>query len=299
MKDIKSGQLSPFYIFYGDEHQVMKTYIEQMAKRNNLEKQYVESIYDLTSKARTSSLIKTRHLYIIMDDKDYLTNDKLWDKFRGLKDDVVIFYYTKADQRLKFWKKFKDRAVEFKKLDEDMLIKYIRKDFDLDKLLCIKLINVCENDYGRILLELDKINQYSRAMNITENEACIQFLKDGTIYRPPKDAIFDFVNAVLDRDVPRAYKMLEQSYAVGEANMVLLSVLYTGARNLLVYQSAKNSVPTGLTGWQQKNVAPFKNRYSNGELVKMMMLIREAESGIKKGLMPDEMSVESVLVKVM
>lgn len=304
-KHIKAKEFDKWYIFHGEEHQVMKIFLKQMAKVLGAELSYIDSIYDVVSQAKVKSLIPTKHIYVIMDDKDFLTTEKMWDKFIGLKDDIVVFYYTSSDQRLKFWKKFKDRAIEFKKLDERSLTKYIQKEIPLSENNCHRLIEVCESDYSRILLEIDKIKHWREGYGrdkqqlMPEDNALLRLLNDGTIYQPPKDAIFDFVNAVLERNPTKAFNLLEQSYAVGEANMVLLSVLYTNVRNLLIYQSAKPGDDTGLTGWQKKNIAPFKNNYSNGELVKMMNLIRECEKGIKTGTMPDDISVQYVMVNVM
>lgn len=295
MQQIKTGRFDKWYIFYGEEHQVMKMYFKKIAERGYTIS-YVDSIYDLVSTSRVSSLLDRHHLYIIIDDKDFLTTEKMWDKFTGLKNDLVVFYYTSSDQRLKFWKKFKDRAVEFKKLDDSILIKYIQKDIKLSEENCHKLIEICENDYGRICLEIDKIKHFDHE---AVNSAFEHLLKSGVIYQPPKDAIFDFVSAFLDRQPLTAYELLEQSRAIGEPNMVLLSVMYNNVRNLLVYQSSKPGDDTGLSGWDKKNVAQYKGRYSNGELARAMRLIREAESGIKKGLIPDEYSVEYVLVNIM
>ena len=91
------------------------------------------------------------------------------------------------------------------------------------------------------------------------NSAFQDLLKDGTIYQPPYDAIFDLVAAILDRKVNKAFDLLQQSYAVGEATMVMLSVLYNNAKAVLQVQSYKGdnlSKATGLTGWQIKNAKP-------------------------------------------
>lgn len=136
---------------------------------------------------------------------------------------------------------------------------------------------------------------------ISYDEAFEILLKDGTIYRPPKDAIFDFVNAVMDRSI-KCWDLLNQSYAVGEANMVLLSVLYNNFKQVLQVQSCKSadiSKSTGLTGWQIKCTKEHLNNYSNGELVHAMKLIQEVESGIKTGKIEDEISVQYVLVNVL
>lgn len=296
---IKTGNFDKFYVFYGEEHQVMKIYLNMMAEKLGCKITYVDSLMELMTGVRTKALVSERHLYIIMDDKEYLTNEKMWEKFTGLKDDVVVFYYTTSDKRLKFWKQNKDRAVEFAKLDTRILTKYIQKDAPLSNEYCERLIELCEHDYGRILLEIDKIRAYSIAEAVTPDGALDELIKSGCIYRAPKDAIFDFVAAFLERRPAKAYDLLQQSKAVGEANMVILSVLYNNIKQLLQVQSAKDYKALGFNGFVLKNILPYRNNYSNGELVKAMKLIRECEKGIKTGQIPDDLSVEYLMVQVM
>ena len=296
---IKTGNFQKYYIFYGEEHQVMKIYLDMMAEKLGCKITYVDSLMELMTGVRTKALVSEHHLYIIMDDKEYLTNEKMWEKFTGLKDDVVVFYYTSSDKRLKFWKQNKDRAVEFAKLDTRILTKYIQKDAPLSNESCERLIELCEHDYGRILLEIDKIRAYSIAEAVTPDGALDELIKSGCIYRAPKDAIFDFVAAFLERRPAKAYDLLQQSKAVGEANMVILSVLYNSIKQLLQVQSAKDYKALGFNGFVLKNILPYRNNYSNGELVKAMKLIRECEKGIKTGQIPDDLSVEYLMVMCM
>lgn len=303
-QQIKTGQFDKFYIFYGEEHAIMKIYLEMMAKKGNYEIAYVDSLMDLMTGAKTNSLIQNRHLYIIMDDKEYLTNEKMWEKFKGLKDDIVVFYYTSADKRLKFWKNNKDRAIEFGKLEDRILIKYIQKKLPLSDDVCMELIRACEGDYGRILLELDKIDAYWQTVKhdkirYDEDTVAKILFKESAIYRQPKDAIFDFVGAVLERRPAKAYDLLQQSKAVGEASLVLISVLYNNIKTLLQVQSGKSWKELGLNGFAVKNVIAYKNNYSNAELVRAMKLLRDVEKGIKTGSIPDELSVEYFLVQIM
>jgi len=298
-QQIKTGNLDKIYIFYGEEYQVIKIYLKMMAKKANLELTYADSLMDIMTGAKTKSLIQSHHLYVIMDDKEYLTNEKMWEQFKGLKEDIVVFYYTSADKRLKFWKNNKDRAIEFAKLDNQVLTKYIKKDAPLSDSACEKLIDMCQNDYGRILLEIDKIKAYSIAEAITPDGAFEELVKQRVIYYQPKDAIFDFVAAFLERRPSKAYNLLQQSKAVGEANMVILSVLYNNIKTLLQVQSAENYKTLGLNGFVLKNTLPYRGNYSNGELVKAMKLIRNIEKGIKTGQIPDELSIEYLMVQIL
>lgn len=304
-QQIKTGQFDKVYVFYGTEHAVMKIYLNMMATKGNMRLTYVDSLLDLMTGAKTKALIPERHLYVIMDDKEYLTNEKMWEKFTGLKDDVVVFYFTSADKRLKFWKNNKDRAIEFGRLKDEVLIKYIQKEFPLSEDNCRELIDLCDGGYGRILLELDKMECYrdwynTDNLNETDpNQVFNWLLEDGAFYRKPYDAIFDFVAAFLERKPAKAYDLLQQSKAVGEANLVLLSVLYNNIKTLLQVQSSKSWKELGLNGFAVKNVIQYKNNYSNGELVSAMKLIRDVEKGIKTGAIPDELSVEYVMVQTL
>ena len=153
-KQIKNGNFDPYYIFYGEEHYILKQYIKLIAEKSGLEIVYIDSLGEVFAKITQKSLLKCPYLYVIIDDKDFLTNEKAWDALgdgRKLKDDKVIFYYTSVDKRIKFWKNFQVPGVEFKKLDETVLIKYIQKDlkFMTDD-YCKMLIDVCEGDYSRL-----------------------------------------------------------------------------------------------------------------------------------------------------
>ena len=304
-KQIKNGNFDPYYIFYGEEHYILKQYIKLIAEKSGLEIVYIDSLGEVFAKITQKSLLNCPYLYVIIDDKEFLTNEKAWDALgdgRKLRDDKVIFYYTSVDKRVKFWKHFQVPVVEFKKLDNSVLTKYIQKEIDLSAENCETLIDVCEGDLSRIYLEIDKIKSYpakdKKCYMQRDDIIFTHLLNEGAIYKAPKDAIFDFVDAVLDRDTTRAWNLLEQSYAVGEANMVLLSVLYNNVKTLLQVQSCKDTKGLGLNGWAVKNVSKHKDRYKNGELIKFMKLIREAERGIKTGLIADDISVEYILVQV-
>jgi len=304
--NILAKNFDKFYIFVGEEQQVARVYIDKLSEMSGAQINFADSIMDVVNKPK-SRLISLPTLYVIMDDAEFLKNEKAWAAIdRAIKDDIVVFWYTSQDKRNKFWKHFADRVVTFEKLDNRILKRHMNmllSDANKDK-----LIEVCEGSYSRILLELDKLSNYQTyTWNLRDererdggqywcNECLKTLLSDGTIYRPANDAIFDFVEAVLDRDVEDAYSLLEEAYECGEANMVLLSVLYTNFRNLLLYQTDKDNC--GLSGWEKKNVSFAKGNYSDGELIHALRVLRKCEAGIKTGRMPDDISVHYFLVNV-
>lgn len=306
---IKSKQLPSYLIFSGPEWKVQEIYINQISKITGKEIKRVDSITDIYSQLRNKSLMKQLVIYIVRDDKELMTNEKIQQNLSTiLADNMLIHVLTSVDKRTKYYKQYKDTIVEFEALNEAILKKYIKKEINLSDKNCSILIEICEHDYGRILLEIDKIYQFSNyymrmpTAPADYNEVFDILLKDGTIYEPPYDAIFDLVDAILDRKVNKAFNLLQQSYAVGEVTMVMLSVLYTNAKAVLqvqTYEGNNLSKATGLTGFQIKNAKAHVNKYSEKELIYIVQLVQKIESGIKTGRMEDEFAMQYLLTHIM
>lgn len=309
---IKSKQLPNYLIFSGDEWKVQQVYIEQIAKVTGKEIKRVEDVTEIFGQLRNRSFIQRPHIYIVRDDKELMQNEKLQQNIESvLADNMLIHLLTTVDKRTKFYKTYKDTIVEFERLTDAILKKYIKREIDLSDKNCEILIEVCEHDYGRILLEIDKIKRYvstdrplfGHGKNSTEYDCCLEMLlKDGTIYEPPYDAIFDLVDAILERDVNKTFNLLQQSYAVGEATMVMLSVLYTNVKALLQVQTYKGdsiTKTTGLTSWQISKVKHHMGKYSENALIYIVQLIHKVANGIKTGRMEDEFAMQYLLTHIL
>ena len=307
---IQSGNLNHVYIFTGEEIEVQRIYINHIAERSKTSIQRIDSIDSILDTLKRKSLLNRNLCVVVRDDKSFMQDEKLQDTIKSIiGDNILILIYTNLDKRTKFYKKYSKDIVDFELLSEQLLVKYIQKEIPLSLKNCKKLIEVCESNYGRILLEIDKIKKYTFAYyNGHElkvgcyDKSFITLLDDGTIYQPPKDAVFDFVDAVLRRQVNRAFDLLEQSYAVGEATMVLLTVLYNNTRQVLQVQSCESTdivKSTGLTQWQIKCAKEKMGKYSVGELVRILKLVQFVESGIKSGKIDEDNAMRYILVKIL
>jgi DNA polymerase III delta subunit len=181
----------------------------------------------------------------------------------------------------------------------EILKKYIQKEVYLTDESYNKLMEVCEYDYSRILLEVDKIKRYALAKQVKEETAFCTLMREGAIFQPPKDAVFDFVDAVLKGKKSLAFELLKSSYEFGEATMVLLSNLYNSTKQLLQVQSFKGdgkiTEATGLTPFQVKLASERKGRNSTGDLIYLMRLVRDTEKGIKTGAVEEMMAMPYIL----
>ena len=302
---IQTKKIPNILIFSGTEWEVQKIYINQISKVTGLESKRVDSISDVVSKFKSTSFINKDYLYVARDDGEYIQNEKLQELVKQtIGNNMFILLLTSADKRLKFYKTYKDSIVEFEPLKPAVLKKYIQKQISLSDKNCDKLMEVCEYDYGRCLLEIDKIKNHAKATEAEDmlNNTFEMLLFDGTIYQPPKDAIFDFVDAILDHKCELAFNLYEQCKAVGEATLVMISVLYNNAKAVLQVQSCTNkdiSKSTGLTNWQIMNAKKHTGKYRNGELIYIMKECAKCERGIKTGKIEEQFAMDYILVQTL
>lgn len=302
--DIKNKKIKPYYIFAGDEIEIQRIYINKIAEVLGYKVVRIDKIADVWAEIISPTLFGKSCVYVVRDDKD-LQEDILSIQIErnNLNGNVIINLLTTVDKRTKFYKANSDKIVLFERLSDEVLKKYIKKEITLNNANCERLIAICESDYSRILLEIDKIKSFIAFLPECDcNKTFEAFVEDGTIAVPPQDAIFDLVDAILKRQIKRVYDLLEQCYAVGEANMVILSVLYNNAKQVLQVQVCEDRdvcSTTGLTSWQIKCAREKCGHYSIDELFNMLKLIQKVQKGIITGQIEDEMSVQYLLVNIL
>lgn len=315
--DIKNKKIKPYYIFAGEEIEVQRIYINKIAEVLGYDVVRIDSIADVWAEIISPTLFGKSCVYVVRDDKD-LQEDILSAQIEknNLNGNIIINLLTTVDKRTKFYKANSDKIVLFERLSDEVLSKYIQRTITLNKRNTERLIAICENDYSRILLEIDKIKRYQHWLadegydketdnslpSVYADSVFERLVEDGTIAVPPQDAIFDLVDAILKRQRKRVYDLLEQCYAVGEANMVILSVLYNNAKQVLQVQACEDKDvcgTTGLTSWQVKCAREKCGHYSIDELFNVLKLIQEVQKGIITGQIEDEMSVQYLLVNIL
>lgn len=162
---IKSNKIPSYLIFTGSEWEVQKIYIQQIAKVTDSDVVRIDSISSIYNKLKNKSFISKSVCYVVRDDKDLMENEKLQQQLNSLLgDNILIHLITSVDKRTKFYSTYKDKIIEFEPLKPEILKKYIKKQIDLSDKNCQILIDICESDYGRILLEIDKIRRYVDAV---------------------------------------------------------------------------------------------------------------------------------------
>ena len=184
-----------------------------------------------------------------------------------------------------------------------MLQQYIYRDLpDLSDENISKLIGYCNNDYGRILFEIDKVKQYMKFSKSKNEDKCFEELdKQGIFHKEIGDITFELTDAVLGGYPEKAIQKLDEAKRKGEPAMMIASILYTGFRNLLAYQGLGSNKQgamerTGMTKGELYGCTKNVGGYSIAEVKRNMLKCQEIEAGIKTGTIDEDIALEYVVL---
>lgn len=298
---IITNDLDPLYYFSGEDWKLISVYTHQIAKVSAKKIHYIDSIKDILDNIKNSSMLSSS-CYVIYNDNEYLTDEKSWDKLKELiNKDIVIFIYNNLDKRSKFYKRFKDDIIEFSHMSSDVLAKHIKQAIDLSNENCERLINACENDYGRICSEINKIKNFSM-FGMDYDTCCSKLFEVSLIHVQPTSTIFDLVDAILMRDTI-AISLYTQCKQQGESNLAILQSLFNKSRAVLQVKGfTGNGDICKITGlkpgviWGCKKLVNYCDKR---RLKHIMRMVQHIEEGIKRGDIPEEISVDYVLVELL
>lgn len=306
MQSITNKSVPHFLILYGDEQAILNIYINQIEQVLNQEHIIQDNIKQVLNKATKKNLDKAAHLYVVNEDLDYIKSEAAWERVKQVFTDkskhYLILRYTSIDKRSTFYKRHSN-IVEFTHLSDDILISYIQKSLpDLSEENINVLIHYCANDYGRILLEVDKIQQYSSVRTDLTIDSCfVQLDKQGLFYKEIGDITFELTNAVLGGYPEIAIQKLDEAKRKGEPAMMIVSILYNGFRNLLAYQGLGSNKKgalerTGMTKGELYGCSKNVGGYSISEVKRNMLICQKVESGIKMGKIDEDIALEYVVL---
>jgi DNA polymerase III delta subunit len=304
---IKSNTLEHFYLFSGEESKVMDIYIQKIAQGLGVKPTSADTVAGIFNSLKSTNVLKTRKCYVIKEDASYFKEEKVWDSFiNGIAqgEHTIILVFQKMDKRSKFYKRHIDHTTMFESLAPEVLAKYANKEIGLDLAYGYRLAEMCDCSYSRLLLECDKIYQLSKSDNSNIDAAFKKALKYKLIHMPPKDVVFDLIDAICRRNITDCFYLYEELKQVEPSPLGVISLLYSNVRAMLLVNSFRPgehdlSNKTGLTGWQIKLAKEKGNHYSLKQLVSALKTINWTEQGIKTGKIESSMAMYYILCKIL
>lgn len=300
MKRISSNDIPHFLILFGEEQTILNIYLTHILEVTNTKRISADSVSYIMQNINKKRFDKSVRLYVVQDDMTFVRAEDSWETVRNTPTkDYIILRYHSLDKRSAFVKKNQQNLVEFSRLTKEVLQTYIAKDLpDLSEKNSSKLVDYCNYDYGRILMEIDKIKQYSVVRTDLTIDSCFNQLdKQGLFHKEIGDITFELTNAVLGGYPETAIQKLDEAKRKGEPAMMIVSILYNGFRNLLAYQGLGSNKQgamerTGMTKGELYGCTKNVGGYSIAEVKRNMLKCQEIEAGIKMGAIDEDIALE-------
>lgn len=309
MKKIADNDIPHFLILFGEEQSILDVYIKTIISKIQGKQVVLDSISSVVKNIGRKSIDKSIKVYTIIDDLAFYKAEDNWESVKRMitKDFVILRYHT-LDKRSSFVKKNQQNIVEFSHLSEEVLQQYILKDLpDLSEKNISKLIGYCNKDYGRILMEVDKIWQYQSYrfadfnLNLSSDYCFDELDKQGLFHKEIGDITFELTDAVLGGYPDIAIQKLDEAKRKDEPAMMIASILYNGFRNLLAYQGLGSNKQgamerTGMTKGELWGCTKNVGGYSIEEVKRNMLFCQTVESGIKMGLIDEDIALDYLVL---
>ena len=289
-------------MFYGLEREGMKIYWEQMANRTNRDVMILDTVQEALN--YRPSLLDNPKVFVVNNDRDFTSNESAWDKIPTSKNILIVTYDT-LNKNSKFYKRFTDVCVEFDYFTPEVLTYHIQKYIDVSDSTARDLINACGHSYGRIMLEIDKIQRIANALpEWTHDDVVQEMLCRGVIHEDIGDLIFTLGNSILKKDKETAYACAHEGDIVP---LKLIQVLYNGVRRLLLVQKAKEqgyrdaeiTKETGISSKEIWGISHNLNIRSSENLIDCLRVLRKCEKAIKEGVLCEEHAIDYLLVTLL
>ena len=171
-QQILDSQINNLYIFYGEDYAIRKHYIKKIAELFS-ETLYFETYSEAKSTSSKSALFKVKRLMVIDSDEEFLNIEETTanNLIVNLEDDVYIFIYNDDITKTNLFKFLEPYVTKFPAVSENIAMEFIEDAVRLSETDRRALAYECNNLYGNILLETDKIKQYSKAKGVSEETA--------------------------------------------------------------------------------------------------------------------------------
>ena len=239
-------------------------------------------------------VIIAKNSYMFGNDKENKANNELLLKYleNPNENTVLIFTYNgKADMRKKITKEIKEKykLINIEKLKfsdlQDKIRTIVKNDgytIDLDSINY--LINNCLNNYDLIYNEIEKLKLYYNAPCKFEFEDVKKIVSKSI-----DENNFKFVEYIINRDLKKAFKMLDDFNILKVEPISLINLLAREYRLMYftkqLYEENKSlntiSKELGLQDWQTEKILKNSFNYNYNELENNLLVLNECDLQIK------------------
>ncbi|MEG0275164.1 MAG: DNA polymerase III subunit delta [Longicatena sp.] len=312
------------YILHGEEQfrlqealrKIVQSYMEQGDEMNTIVYDALKSdVHVLLEDAQTIPFF-SQHKVILIQNANFLTtsDDTGWDLVPleaylndPLESTILIFITTtdKLDARKKIVKKMKEtcKVMVFSKVDDQEKIRYANEqitkrnlvlDYAAKELLLLRL----PNDIRSIQNELGKLELFGGTIT--------REIVEDLVTRPIEEDVFQLVNAVVDKDLKKAFHVWADMQVLNKDAIFLIATLASQFRLLyqvrvLMDEGRQKDDIVSITNAHPYRVQLSMNtakRLTARELLSILERLATLDQQIKSGLMKKEIGFEMFLLSL-
>ena len=310
---LHNGKLASVYVLYGTEKYLLETWEREIIKAANpsgdqfdvmqldLQETSLDTALDEAETVPFFSEFRT----VIVKNAQFLTGAKEKqkhnvDRLAGYMTQpasysVLVFVVEteKLDERKKIVKRLKEQAIvlEAKKPTQSEMIRYVndelnRQQQQMDRTTVERLLFLCQDDWGKLVRELDKLQLYAGV----GKSIPIEVVND-LVPRTLEDNVFQLSELLVKRRADAALRLVRDLEKQGQELLGLLGLLARQYRNMYLskqlsergYGEKQIASKIGAHPYTVKLATQASRGFSEAQLAKAMTLIADADEAMKTG----------------
>ena len=226
--DILSNNIPKFLIFIEEEQALAKQYLTTIAKTLNKDCKYYDTADNVIYDVQTN--IKSDCIYVILNDKNILTNPQYIESLKALNRYIIVRLDT-VDRSNDVYKQYKQLFVNFSRIDKYAILSYALKKCKDNKIMINQdkleqLVDNCNCDLGCVINELDKVIILSQE----NSNVLFDYMLDNGFSDYRQTNIFTFINHILTSNIV----VFEEKQRIVDSPMTILYNLYNTAKSRFI-----------------------------------------------------------------
>ncbi|MBQ9990328.1 MAG: DNA polymerase III subunit delta [Lachnospiraceae bacterium] len=318
LQDIKNQDFRQIYLLCGEEAYLRKQYKDRLRQAltqegDTMNVHYFEgktaSAGEIIDLAETLPFFAPRRV-IVVENSGWFSKggEALADYLSNMPETTfLLLVESQVDKRTRLYKEVKKlgRITEFAPQDEETLKRWIlgmlkKENKQITAASLQYLLNRTGTEMDQIKNEVEKLLCYT----LGQSEITIEAI-NAVCTKRIQNQIFDMVEAIGKKEQKKALSLYYDLLTLKEPPMRILALVGRQFNYLLQIKELKSkgysqsamAAKTGLHGFVVGKYERQAARFKTAELKQALEACVEADEQVKRGLMPDVMSVELLLVQ--
>jgi len=305
-KSVAKGEIAPLYFIYGEDDFLVERAVQRLVEKvvSPDFKDFNFSIFygkevkaeQIIESALTLPMFADRRVILVKraDDLSADAYEQLLGYVQNPSPDCcLLFQGSKIDQRRKFFQELKksDRLVECKKLKDDQLPGFVRREAEalgkrIDVVAAEMLVYYTGNNLRELTAQLEKLSAFSGERSLITADDVRAMASDTKI-----DSVFELAEAMGRRDLDRAMRQLQTVLRDSDAPYMLIGALARHFRQLCLVRGMMQKKLSTEEIAKQARINPYflkgvldqSRNFRVDELQAIFLKLHETDVELKSG----------------